>query len=299
VGATKVTAPDGVSLHIEVTGDGPPVLFIHEFAGDHRSWEGQVRYLSPRYTCVSYAARGYLPSDVPSDPSAYSQDHALADALAVLDGIGAETAHLVGLSMGGFCALHLARLHPERARSVVAGGVGYGAAPDRQAGFVRECDLIAAAFEEEGAERVAPRYGVGPARVQFQNKDPVGHARFVEMLAQHSSLGSALTMRGFQARRPSLYDFIDQFGRMGTPVLVMVGDEDQGAIEASLMLKRTIPTSGLMMFPRTGHTLNLEEPELYNRALEDFLARAEAGKWTARDPRSLVASITGIDRPGD
>jgi pimeloyl-ACP methyl ester carboxylesterase len=295
----RVTAPDGVPLHVEVTGTGPTVLFIHEFAGDHRSWQSQVDYLSPRYTCVAYAARGYLPSGVPPDPAAYSQDHAITDALAVLDAIGAGSAHAVGLSMGGFCALHLARLHPERVRSAVAGGVGYGAAPHRQAGFVRECDLIAAAFEEEGAAGVAPRYGVGPARVQFQNKDPAGHARFVEMLAEHSSLGSALTMRGFQGRRPSLYDFVDQFERMVTPVLVMVGDEDEGAIEASLMLKRAIPTSGLLMFPKTGHTLNLEEPELYNRALEDFLDRAGAGQWTARDPRSLVASITGIDRPGE
>src|ERR671937_253883 len=101
----RIRTDDGVSLHVEVTGSGFPILFVHEFAGDHRSWEPQVRHFSRTHRCVSYAARGYPPSDVPADPAAYSQDRAVADALAVLDGTGIERAHVVGLSMGGFTAL--------------------------------------------------------------------------------------------------------------------------------------------------------------------------------------------------
>src|SRR3954462_6760929 len=102
----QVSTDDGVRLHVEETGAGCPVLFVHEFAGDHRSWEPQVRSLSRRYRCVTYAARGYPPSDVPADPTAYSQDLAVADALAVLDHLGIELVHVVGLSMGAFCTLH-------------------------------------------------------------------------------------------------------------------------------------------------------------------------------------------------
>jgi pimeloyl-ACP methyl ester carboxylesterase len=106
------TAGDGVRLSFEETGSGPPVLFIHEFAGDHRSWEPQVRELARRHRCVTYDARGYPPSDVPTEPERYSQDQAVADAVAVLDHLGIQRAHVVGLSMGGFCTLHLGRGTP-------------------------------------------------------------------------------------------------------------------------------------------------------------------------------------------
>src|SRR6266851_10068598 len=102
-----IVTDDGVTLHAEETGQGEPLLFIHEFAGDHRSWEPQVRFFSAAYRCVTYAARGYPPSDVPTDPGAYSQGRAGSDAIAVLDGLAIPKAHLVGLSMGGFTVLHL------------------------------------------------------------------------------------------------------------------------------------------------------------------------------------------------
>ena len=291
----SIRADDGVTLHVEEAGSGEPVLFVHEFAGDHRSWEPQVRAFSRLYRCVTYAARGYPPSDVPSDPAAYSQARAADDAVAVLDGLGIERAHVVGLSMGGFCALHVGLRHPDRARSLVVAGTGYGAQPERQEAFRRESEAIAAAFEAEGTAAVAERYAVGPARVQFQGKDPRGWAEFAARLAEHSAEGSALTMRNVQARRPSLYDLRDALAALEVPVLLVVGDEDEGCLEPALMLKRTIPTSGLAVLPRTGHTINLEEPEAFDRLLGGFLASVEQGRWAARDPRSLATSTTGMD----
>jgi pimeloyl-ACP methyl ester carboxylesterase len=291
----QVSTDDGVRLHVEETGRGVPVLFVHEFAGDHRSWEPQVRALSRRYRCVTYAARGYPPSDVPTDPAVYSQARAVADAVAVLDALDIERAHVVGLSMGGFCTLHLGLRHPERARSLVVSGVGYGAPPEKQQSFREESGVIADAFASEGAAEVAKRYAVGPARVQFQNKDPRGHAEFAAQLAEHDSTGSALTMRGVQAARPSLYDLTDELRALDVPTLLIAGDEDEGCLEPNLMLKRTIPTAGLALLPRTGHTCNLEEPELFTRLLERFFADVENGAWGARDPRSLATSTTGMD----
>lgn len=291
----RIFAEDGTELHVESTGSGAPVLFIHEFAGDHRSWEPQVRSLSRTYRCITYAARGYPPSAVPADAASYSQDLAVSDAVTVLDNLGLDRAHVVGLSMGGFCALHLTLAHADRVLSTVIGGVGYGAPPGTEESFRIECEAIAAAFEEEGSAEVAKRYALGPARVQFQNKDPRGHAEFARMLGEHSDVGSAGTMRGFQKERPSIYDFISDMNSIDTPFLIMVGDEDEGAIEPSVMMKREIPTSGLVVFPRSGHTLNLEEPELFNQTLFAFLAEAQAGKWGHRDHRSLSSSTTGMD----
>jgi pimeloyl-ACP methyl ester carboxylesterase len=290
------TADDGVALYYEDTGAGFPLLFIHEFAGDCRSWEPQVCAFSRRYRCLTYNARGYPPSDVPKEPASYSQARAVADAVAVLDHLGIDQAHVVGLSMGGFCALHLGLTHPGRARSLVVAGCGYGAQPERQQAFRAESELIAAAFERDGAERTAARYAVGPARVQFQNKDPRGWAEFARQLAEHSALGAALTMRGVQRERPSLYALTDRLRALEVPTLIVTGDEDEGCLEPDLMLKRTIPSAALAVLPRTGHTCNLEEPELFNRLVQDFLATVECGRWTLRDPRSIATSTSGLDR---
>jgi pimeloyl-ACP methyl ester carboxylesterase len=289
-----IVTDDGVALYAESTGTGEPLLFVHEFAGDHRSWEPQVRFFSQAYRCVTYAARGYPPSAVPPDPAAYSQERAVADAVAVLDGLGIGRAHVAGLSMGGFTALHLALRHPGRVASAVVAGAGYGAQPERAAAFRAECLAAATAFEAEGAQQVAQRYAVGPARVQFQNKNPRGWAEFAAALAGHSSLGSALTMRGVQAARPSLYALRGDLARVPNPVLLVVGDEDEGCLEPALMLKRTIPSAGLVILPHTGHTANLEEPGVFNAVVDRFLAAVGRGAWPVRDPRSLSQSTTGM-----
>src|SRR4029077_16253130 len=126
--------------------------------------------------------------------------------------------------------------------------------PEKQQAFREESGVIADAFAGEGAAEVATRYAVGPARVQFQNKDPRGWAEFATRLAEHDSLGSALTMRGVQAARPSLYDLAGDRRARGGPTLLTAGDEDEGGLEPNLMLKRTIPTAGLALLPKTGHT---------------------------------------------
>jgi pimeloyl-ACP methyl ester carboxylesterase len=286
---------DRVRLFWEETGTGAPLLLIHEFAGDHRSFAPQVEHFAGRYRCIVYAARGYPPSDVPDDDSAYSQMRAVADAVTVLDAAAAERAHVVGVSMGGFCALHLALRNPGRALSVVAGGTGYGAQPEAQAGFRKECEAIAAALRDEATPVFAARYAVGPARVQFQNKNRPGWELFAKQLAEHDARGSALTMLGVQRLRPSLYDLRDELAAMRVPLLIVVGDEDEGCLETDLMLKRTIPSAGLAILPRTGHTVNLEEPHVFNGLVGRFLHEVDDGSWSLRDPRSLAKSVTGMD----
>jgi pimeloyl-ACP methyl ester carboxylesterase len=291
---------DGVELHYEMTGRGSPILFIHEFAGDHRSWASQVRHFEKFDRCITYSARGYPPSDVPTEPAAYSQQRAVDDAVTVWDaavgsyGGGKGGGWVVGLSMGGFTALHLVLQHPDRVSAAVIAGVGYGSQPEKQEQFRRESNAIADAFERDGSARVAESYAVGPARVQLQNKSPDAWKEFATGLAEHDARGAALTMRGVQAARPSLYDLNEQLRAVRTPVLIIAGDEDEGSLEASLMLKRAIPTSGLLILPKTGHTINLEEPEAFNQAVADFFMAVEDGLWLERDPRALPGSITGV-----
>jgi len=294
----RVATDDGVELHVEDTGSGTPILFMHEFSGDAGSWEPQVRALSRRNRCVAFNARGYEPSDVPEEPGAYSQERAVLDALAVMDGLELDRAHLVGASMGAFTVLHIGRTHPDRALSLVLSGCGYGSSPESREMFRRECLAIAEAYEKEGSAALAPTYAVGPARVQYQNKDPRGWGEFADKLARRNATGAALTVLGVQRERPSLHALTEELGEMTTPTLIVAGDEDDGVLETSLMLKRTIHSAALTVFPRSGHLCNLEEPELFNRALADFYARVDGGRWAMRDPRSLSGGITGMDPDG-
>lgn len=287
------TTDDGCSLHYEEVGSGVPIVFVHEFAGDHRSWEPQLRRFARSYRCITYAARGFPPSDVPAEETAYSQDRAVADLAAVMDAAGIDRAFVVGNSMGGFCALHFALQHPERCLGSVVAGCGYGAHPDKEATFREESEKVAVAFETEGSDAMSRWYGVGPARVQYEAKDPRGHAEHLRVLAEHDPVGAAHTMRGVQKARPSLYAMTEQLSRCEPPVLVVAGDEDNGALETDLMLKRTIPRCGLAILPKSGHVTNLEEPELFNRHVQDFLTAVEHDKWNERDPRALSTSTTG------
>jgi pimeloyl-ACP methyl ester carboxylesterase len=288
-----LTTDDGIKLYYEEVGSGIPVVFVHEFAGDVRSYEPQMRHFGQRYRCIAYNARGYPPSDVPQDGEKYSQARARDDIRAVLDALKVDKAHIVGLSMGGFAALHFGFSYPERARSLVVAGCGYGAAPDKRAQFAAEAEATAAGFEQQTMAKAAEGYALGPTRVQFQNKDPRGWREFAAQLAEHSTAGSARTMRGVQARRPSLFDLVDKMAALTTPTLIMTGDEDWPCLEPAILMKRSIPTAALVVMPNAGHTINLEEPAAFNGHIADFFHTVDVGAWRKRDPRAMVSSILG------
>lgn len=278
-----IKADDGVELYFEDTGAGTPIVFAHEFAGDCRSWEPQVRHFSRRYRCITYNARGYPPSGVPADAAAYSQQRARDDILAVLDGLGIDRAHIVGLSMGAFATLHFGMAYSHRALSLVVAGCGYGAHPDQYESFQREAKSLAQTIRDKGMAHVAATYGHGPTRMQLRDKDPRGFDDFIRFFSEHSAEGSANTMENYQGKRPSLYSLQKEMAGITAPLLVVAGDEDDATLEPSIMMKRAIATCGLAVLPKSGHVLNIEEPALFNRVLEDFFHTVEAGRWTTRE----------------
>jgi pimeloyl-ACP methyl ester carboxylesterase len=289
----QLSADDGVKLHYEEAGSGTPIVFVHEFAGDLRSWEPQLRHFSRRYRCIAYNARGYPPSEVPADIEAYSQARARDDIRCVLDALGIRRGHIVGLSMGAFAALHFGMRYGDRALSLTVAGGGYGAHPAQYAKFQEDSRTNAEFIRKEGMARFAATYGHGATRVQLQNKDPRGFDEYIRQLSEHSAAGSAATMLGYQARRPSLYDLTEEMKRIDVPTLILAGDEEEPCLEVCLLMKRCIPTAGLAVLPRSGHAINLEEPALFNNLVEEFLHQVEAGRWGARDARAAPASIWG------
>jgi pimeloyl-ACP methyl ester carboxylesterase len=285
---------DGVRLYYEEAGSGKPLIFVHEFAGDHRSWEPQMRHFGQRYRSIAFNARGYPPSDVPGSPASYSQSRAADDIASLLDHLSIDRAHVVGLSMGGFAALHFGFRHATRALSLCVAGCGYGAEPEQRERFRDEAATIAQFITSAGMPAFADKYAHGPTRVQFENKDPRGHAEFKRMLSEHSGLGSANTQLGVQRERPSLYDLVEDMKRLTVPTLILTGDEDWPCLNPSILLKRNIPSAALAVMPTCGHTINLEAPDEFNRIVGDFLALVDCGRWPMRDPRAAGASITGM-----
>jgi pimeloyl-ACP methyl ester carboxylesterase len=281
-------------LYYEESGSGIPVIFVHEYAGDHRSWETQMRHFGQRYRAITYAARGYPPSDVPEDVAKYSQVRAADDIGAVLDHLRIDKAHVVGLSMGGFATLHFGFRHAARARSLVVAGCGYGAEPDKRDRFRAEAEAIAEFISTQGIPVFAEKYAYGPTRVQFENKDPRGFAEFKAQLAEHSALGARNTQLGVQRERPSLYELVDQMKALTVPTLVLTGDEDWPCLAPGILLKQHISTAALAVMPNCGHAINIEDPDEFNRLVSAFLAQVDAGRWPTRDPRAVTASITGI-----
>jgi pimeloyl-ACP methyl ester carboxylesterase len=288
---------DGVRLYFEEVGAGTPIVFVHEFADDYRGWAPQVKFFARRYRTLAFNARGYPPSDVPEDAARYSQTQAADDIKAVLDHLGLDRAHVVGLSMGGYATLHFGLMHPDRALSLTVGGAGYGSGTER-ATFHKDTDYLVRQFDA-GMAAVAEFYTRGPTRVQFIAKDPVGWREFHERFAAGSALGHANTLRGVQRQRPSIFDLEPKLARLEVPTLIMTGDEDEPCLEPAVFMKRKIPAAGLVVIPKSGHAINLEEPDLFNRAVLDFLTAVDAGRWPRRDPASQTGSATlPADRTG-
>src|SRR5919198_1983226 len=194
---------NGVELYYEEAGEGYPLIFSHEFAGDYRSWESQVRFFSRRYRVITWNYRGYPPSEVPSDPAAYSEEQLVEDVYGLLRHLRIEQAHIAGLSMGGAISLKLGIAHPEVCRSLTIAGAGSGTVNHEQ--FVQEAAAQTERFERQ-PETAFETYGSGPARVQLRQKDPRGWREFLEQLKTHSPQGSANTFRGVQIKRKTIYD---------------------------------------------------------------------------------------------
>jgi pimeloyl-ACP methyl ester carboxylesterase len=278
---------NGINLYYEEAGSGAPLLFVHEFADDYRGWEDQMRYFSRRYRCVTYSARGYPPSDVPEDPRQYSQDHSLEDLKGLLDHLGIRKAHLCGCSMGANGALFFGLKYPDRCLSLTMCGAGYGAGGNR-AEFHKLLDVRAANFLKDGVPKVGETYTVGPTRIQFHNKDRVGWEQFAKRFNEHSAKGSAYTMMGVQRQRPDIVALGEQMKKCDLPVLIVLGDEDLPGLEGSLFIKKCMLRAGMVMIPKSGHAVNLEEPGLFNQFLLDFLTAVDTGRWPPRDPKAMT-----------
>ena len=270
---------DQVSIYYEVHGTGSPILFAHELTGDLSNWKNQIEYFRDRYTCILYNARGYPPSGAPRNPESYSQTTFVRDMLAVLDCLSIETAAIVGLSMGSMTALHFGLSYPRRTHSLVLAGTGPGQSRAATEKFNAAVQAFAGDIEKRGWTAVLGEYEATPDRRELRWKNPSMHKVYSDRLRDRDELMSAIVLRRVVCERPVLAEISDQLASMDVPVLIVTGDQDDDCLPTSHFLRRTLPRSGLAVLPRTGHAVNLEEPDLFNGLLDRFYLGIAGGKW--------------------
>lgn len=259
----------GARLYYETTGAGVPIVFVHETLADLRSWEAQVRFFSRTHQCIAFNARGYRPSERGSEPATHDYRRLSDDIALVMDAAGVQRAFVVGLSMGAYVAAHFALNHAGRLLGVVFAGLGAGS-DDPQA-FHAGTLKMAAALRREGTAPLVQDLTHGHNREQLRRKDPRGWTELVQQVREQDAEGIANILEHCHSRRPSIYESEAALRALQVPALIAVGDEDTPCIQPALFLKRCIPGSGLWVCPHTGHAINLEEPALFNAAVQAFI----------------------------
>jgi len=266
---------EGARLYYETAGSGTPIVFLHEFSGDLWSWEKQIQHFSRHYRCIAFNARGYPPSEVPKKVSAYTHEQAVDDVATVMRHLKIKKAHIVGCSMGSRTTLDFGLRYPRMCMSLTMIGIGSGGDPNDTATNKRVAETRARAYEEEGLAEVLKQLKKAPNRIRLKQKNPRAFDDFCRRFMQHSAQGCAHISRRVMARRPTLSKMRKQLSAMKVPGLIVVGDEDAGAVETGLFLTQTSPAMRLAVAPATGHLVNLEEPELLHQLCESFFADVE------------------------
>jgi pimeloyl-ACP methyl ester carboxylesterase len=272
-----VTSVNGVKLYWEETGRGAPLVWVHEYGGDLRSWEPQVRSFARRYRVLTYNHRGYPPSSVPAAAHDYSQELLVEDLHQFLTHLGLGPVHLAGCSMGANVARDFALAHPDAVRSLLLVGAGAGAVNREQ--FLQAQDALAASLEQDGIAARIRAFETVPSRASFKAKDPRGFAEFLRQAGEHDVRACAHLAREVMAKRKTIFELEAELRALRVPTLILVGDRDTPCLEPSLVMRLWMPHAGLVVFPDCGHTPNLEEPTLFNLHAAEFLAAVEGGRW--------------------
>ena len=271
-------ASDGCRLWYEEIGQGAPVVFVHEFGGDHRSWSEQTVVLSKRYRCITYAARGFLPSDAPKDLSSYGQAQATGDLLALVDYLALDSFHLVGTSMGSFTSLDFTLRHGPRVRSLTLIGNSSGPRGDTERSTYRSdwLETEINAREKGGGAGAVAVLAEDPAYRSFRENRPEAWRAYADRLAEQSVEGALNILRTLHWNRRSLWEDEARLRLVDCPVLLVHGREDYYLVgETNAFLNSVIPQAVLELFPQTGHLVNLERPDKFNALLRDHMAVVE------------------------
>ncbi|WFU16780.1 alpha/beta fold hydrolase [Bradyrhizobium sp. CB3481] len=244
---------DGIKIYYEVHGAGPPLLLTHGYSSTSGMWQGQIEALSKHYKLVLWDMRGHGQSGYPEDTAAYSEALTVADMAALLDAVGAETAIVGGLSLGGYMSLAFYRVHPERVRAllIIDTGPGFKKEDAREVWNKRAHDT-ADRFEREGLDVL---------KSGSRERSTVTH---------RNASGLARAARGMLTQRDARV--IESLPDIKVPSLIVVGADDTPFLAASDYMATKIPGAQKVVIPSAGHAVNIDQPQAFIDAVLPFLA---------------------------
>ena len=243
---------DGVKIHYEVHGDGPPLILTHGYSSTSAMWKGQIEALSRHHRLVLWDMRGHGQSDYPDDPKAYSEVATVGDIAALLETVGAGRAIVGGLSLGGYMSLAFYRAHPERVSALLIIDTGPGFKKDdaREIWNKRALDT-ADRYDREG---LAVLKSATRERATASHRDATGLAR---------------AARGMLTQRDARV--IEVLPEIRVPSLVVVGADDTPFLAASDYMAAKIPGAKKVVVPAAGHAVNIDQPQAFIDAVLPFL----------------------------
>jgi pimeloyl-ACP methyl ester carboxylesterase len=244
---------DGVQLHYEVHGTGPVVLLTHGYSATAQMWQGQIAPLSQKHTLVLWDMRGHGASDYPLDQSVYSEAATVADMAALLDTVGARTAVVGGLSLGGYMSLSFHRAHPQRVKALMIIDTGPGYRSDTA--------------REDWNRRALAR----AERLERDGLAALGTSREVLASRHRSAEGLARAARGMLTQRDAAV--IDSLPTISVPSIVIAGADDHPFLVATDYMAKKIPGAQKVIIPNAGHAANIDQPAAFNAAVLAFLDR--------------------------
>jgi pimeloyl-ACP methyl ester carboxylesterase len=248
---------DGVGIYYEVHGDGPPLLLTHGYSSTSAMWHGQVEALARDHTLILWDMRGHGRSDYPDDPKAYSEALTIGDIAAILDTVGASSAIIGGLSLGGYMSLAFYRAHPERTRAllIIDTGPGFKKDEPREAWNAR---ALATADKLD-------REGLGVLKAATRERATASH---------RNAKGLALAARGMLTQRDAAV--MELLPNIKVPSLIVVGADDTPFLAASDYMAAKIPGAQKVVIPAAGHAVNIDQPKAFVDAVLPFLKNLPA-----------------------
>ncbi len=260
----------GHHYHIEVAGEGEPLLLLHGFSGDSTTWNGIAKRLRDSFRLIMSDILGHGGSDKPLQAASYRVEPVAADLINLLDQLELAQAHLLGYSMGGRLALYLALQQPERFRSLVleSASPGLADAADR-AQRRRRDDALAEKIESRGIEWFVDYWGMLPLWASQSQLPAAMLAAQRDQRLRNSPSGLANSLRGMgSGAQPNLWSELPD---LRIPTLLLVGENDEKFQKVNSQMAKLIPLSRVALVPSAGHNTHLENPRAFSRAVSSFL----------------------------
>ncbi len=265
---------NGVHLHMEVGGQGPPILLLHGFTGSTRTWNLCIPDLRTRHTTVAVDLLGHGLSDAPEESSRYLMDRTVEDLVSLLSALDMPRAAVLGYSMGGRIALALAAEHPEKVSVLMLEGASPGLEDaDARRQRMREDALLAATIEREGVAAFVDRWENHPLFASQRSLPAERRLALHNQRLQNSARGLASSLRGIGTgvQEPL-------WGRLAdvrVPALLIVGETDSKYKAIATRMAEAMSRATLAVVAGAGHAVHLEQPEEFGRLIVEFLTEHE------------------------